>query len=227
MLVAENIRKEYPTPDGPLVVLDGIRLTLEPGQSVAIVGPSGSGKSTLLNILGGLDHPTAGRVLLDQVDYATLAEPELARLRNRKIGFLFQEHHLLPQCTALENVLVPLLAFGRPCRADICRAAELLTRVGLGERLNHFPSELSGGERQRTALVRALISSPRLLLADEPTGNLDAATACQIIDLMLELHREVNNILVVVSHSGSVAARMERIFRLTTGSLVLEAMPKD
>lgn len=219
MLVAEDIRKEYPTPAGPLVVLSGVSLRLEAGQSAAIVGPSGSGKSTLLNILGALDRPTAGRVLLDGDDYASFGDRELSFLRNRKIGFLFQEHHLLPQCTVIENVLVPLLAFGRVAPQDVVRAKELLQRAGLGDRLSHYPGELSGGERQRAALVRALIGRPRLILADEPTGNLDAPTAAQVIDLMLDLHRELSGILVVVTHSPMVASRMQQVFRLQNGTL--------
>lgn len=226
MLIVEHVTKEYPTPAGPLRVLEDLNFAIAPGQSVAIVGPSGSGKSTLLNILGALDRPTSGRVLLDSQDYSTLDELGLARLRNQQIGFLFQEHHLLPQCTVIENVLVPLLAFGRVRQADVAWAKELLGRVGLGDRLSHYPGELSGGERQRTALVRALILRPQLILADEPTGNLDAATARQIVDLLLELHRELRGILVVVTHSHMVAERMGRIWRLQNGKLSEEVCGK-
>lgn len=226
MLIVEHVTKEYPTPAGPLRVLEDLNFAIAPGQSVAIVGPSGSGKSTLLNILGALDRPTSGRVLLDSQDYSTLDELGLARLRNQQIGFLFQEHHLLPQCTVIENVLVPLLAFGRVRQADVAWAKELLGRVGLGDRLSHYPGELSGGERQRTALVRALILRPQLILADEPTGNLDAATARQIVDLLLELHRELRGILVVVTHSQMVAERMGQIWRLQNGKLSEEVCGK-
>ncbi len=220
MLVAEHISKSYPTPSGPLVVLEDVHLTLEPGQSVAIMGPSGSGKSTLLNILGALDQPTSGRVCLDGIDYALLGDGGLAKLRNQQLGFLFQEHHLLPQCTVLENVLIPFLAFGRASSADIARAKALLERVGLADRMNHFPGELSGGERQRAALVRALVVRPKVLLADEPTGNLDAKSASQVVRLMLDLQRELGSILVVVTHSPYVAGCMGQIFELHSGTLV-------
>jgi lipoprotein-releasing system ATP-binding protein len=220
MLVAEHIQKSYPTPTGPLSVLTDVNFTVYPGESVAILGPSGSGKSTLLNILGALDRPTAGRVLLDGVDYSNLDERGLARLRNQKVGFLFQDHHLLPQCTVLENVLVPRLAFGRPGKVEVARAEELLEQVGLAKRRDHLPSELSGGERQRVALVRALLSRPRVLLADEPTGNLDADTANQVVSLMLDLQKEYDNILILVTHSQEVAERMQRRFRLVKGTLV-------
>jgi lipoprotein-releasing system ATP-binding protein len=227
VLLAEHIYKSYPTPSGPLVVLEDVNLTLEPGQSVAIMGPSGSGKSTLLNILGALDRPTSGRVILDGQDYALLGDNQLARLRNQHLGFLFQDHHLLPQCTVLENVLIPLLAFGRPSRADVARAKALLQRVGLAERIDYFPGELSGGERQRVALVRALIGRPKLLLADEPTGNLDAENAAQVIELMLELQKEFGSILVVVTHSPYVAEKMQYVLELIKRTLVRRPMRQE
>ncbi|MCS7237253.1 MAG: ABC transporter ATP-binding protein [Thermoguttaceae bacterium] len=219
MLVVEHLSKHYASPAGPLVVLSDVNLTVQPGQSVAIMGPSGSGKSTLLNLIGALDRPTGGRVQLDGQDYSLLPEGDLARLRNQRIGFLFQDHHLLPQCTVLENVLVPFLAFGRPTAHDLKRAEELLSAVGLAARMDHLPGELSGGERQRAALVRAMVTQPRMLLADEPTGNLDADTAEQIVQLMLELHRQSQNLLIVVTHSPGVASKMDVVFQLSKGIL--------
>ncbi|MEQ8849697.1 ABC transporter ATP-binding protein [Botrimarina sp.] len=215
-----DLSKGYPTPAAPLEVLKGVDLSLSRGESLAVVGPSGSGKSTLLSILGALDEPTSGAVRIDGVDPFTLDERALARFRAEKIGFVFQEHYLLPQCSVLENVLVPLLADGQATGADADRARELLGRVGLGERLTHRPAELSGGERQRAAVARALIRGPLLVLADEPTGNLDASTADAIADLLLELQREANTILVAVTHSAEFAARMGRQTRLVEGRLV-------
>jgi predicted ABC-type transport system involved in lysophospholipase L1 biosynthesis ATPase subunit len=203
-------------------VLRGVDLQLVPGESLAIVGPSGSGKSTLLNLLGGLDHPTSGRVTLEGADLAAMKADELARLRNRRIGFVFQLHHLLPQCTALENVLVPTLvdtsAEERRGRAE--RARLLLTQVGLGERLSHRPGQLSGGECQRVAVVRALINEPTLLLADEPTGSLDGGSAQQLGDLLAQLNDEHGVTLVVVTHSMELARRMGRVLELRDGRLV-------
>ena len=227
MLVAEDVCKSYSTPSGPLVVLEDVNLVVKPGQSVAIMGPSGSGKSTLLNILGALDRPTSGRVSLEGVDYAHLDDRGLAKLRNQQLGFLFQEHHLLPQCTVLENVLIPFLAFGRPSPADVARAKALLERVGLADRMNHFPGELSGGERQRAALVRALVVRPKVLLADEPTGNLDAESASQVVRLMLDLQKELGSILVVVTHSPYVAGCMGQVFELRMGTLVQKEIRSD
>jgi len=177
------------------------------------MGPSGSGKSTLLNILGTLEPPSRGRVTLSGRDPFALAEPELAAFRNREVGFVFQDHHLLPQCSVLENVLVPTLVAGPGPHES--RARELLARVGLGERLEHRPAELSGGERQRTALARALVLAPHLLLCDEPTGNLDAASAAAVADLLLELHARDGAILVLVTHSAALAARFPDRRRLT------------
>jgi lipoprotein-releasing system ATP-binding protein len=204
-LQVEHLDKDYPTRSGPLSVLRGVELTLRPGQALAIMGPSGSGKSTLLHILGTLDEPTRGKVRLQDTDPFTLPERDLARFRNQKIGFVFQDHHLLPQCSVLENVLVPtLVAQEDPARIRE-RALDLLRRVGLSERLEHHPAELSGGERQRVAVARALVHQPALLLADEPTGNLDRRTARAVGQLLLDLHQQENNILVVVTHSPELA----------------------
>src|SRR3954452_18731434 len=200
-----DLRKEYPTPAEPLLVLRGVSFQLARGESLAIVGPSGSGKSTLLNILGTLDRPTAGLVANDGTDPFALSAAALARFRSGHIGFVFQDHHLLPQLTAAENVLIPKLAAGRVSRADGDRAADLLRRVGLGERTTHLPAELSGGERQRVAIARALINGPSLLLCDEPTGNLDARTSGVIADLLFTLAAESNAVLVAVTHSRDLA----------------------
>ncbi|MGQ9576022.1 MAG: ABC transporter ATP-binding protein [Thermoguttaceae bacterium] len=216
----ENVTKQFPTRAEPLVVLRGISLELASGQNVAIMGPSGSGKSTLLNILGTLEPPTAGRVLLDDVDPTSLDEPSLAALRNRKIGFVFQDHHLLPQCTVLENVLLPTIAAGPTRPEAIQRARDLLERVGLADRLDHRPAELSGGERQRAALARALINRPVLLLADEPTGNLDRGHAARVGQLLLEMQKLEASMLVVVTHSPQLASLMERRLELVDGRLI-------
>jgi lipoprotein-releasing system ATP-binding protein len=218
-LLADNLAKQFSTRAEPLVVLRGITLELKAGENLAIVGPSGSGKSTLLSILGALDAPTSGRVVLDGQDPARLDEPALATFRNQKIGFVFQDHHLLPQCSALENVLLPTIPHGPARRETIQRAEELLKRVGLGDRLDHRPAELSGGERQRVALARALINRPLLLLADEPTGNLDRTTAERIGDLMLELQQQEQMMLITVTHSRRLAAQMNRQLELDEGVL--------
>jgi lipoprotein-releasing system ATP-binding protein len=220
-LVVENVVKEYPTPAEPLRVLSGVSFSLERGENVAILGPSGSGKSTLLSILGTLEPPTSGTVRLAGMDPFGLNEFELAAFRRDNIGFVFQEHHLLPQCTVLENVLVPFLADGSATEADQRRVTDLLGRVGLAERLTHRPAELSGGERQRVAIARALVRGPTLLLADEPTGNLDRTTAHAIANLLLELQGERNAILVVVTHSEAVAAALQRRMEIDSGKLVM------
>ena len=205
-LVVENVSKQYPTRGEPLVVLRDVSLELAAGENAAIVGPSGSGKSTLLSIIGTLERPTAGRVLLDDQDPSQLDEPRLAAFRNRRIGFVFQDHYLLPQCSVLENVLVPTVADGRTTAAAVDRARMLLDRVGLAARLDHRPAELSGGERQRAAIARALINQPDLLLADEPTGNLDRSTALKVGELLLELQAQEKMMLLVVTHSDRLAA---------------------
>lgn len=206
--------------DAP-VVLQGVSLSLEAGEALAIVGSSGAGKSTLLNIIGGLDRPTSGRVVLDGRDLAELDADELAGVRNRELGFIFQSHHLLPQCTALENVLVPtlVLADASARAAAPERAKSLLQRVGLGQRIDHRPGQLSGGERQRVAVVRALINQPKLLLADEPTGSLDSVAAGDLGTLLLELNTEQEVALIVVTHSEELAARMGSVARIEDGRL--------
>ncbi len=226
----DKLRKSYPTPTAPLVVLDGVDLALDSGEAVAITGPSGSGKSTLLHILGTIDTPTEGDITLDGDDPFSLAEAELARFRNLRVGFVFQDHYLLPQCTVLENVLVPTFA-SRSRDGDgagvgdgqaEARAAELLARVGLTERVDHRPSELSGGERQRAAIARALIQRPGLLLCDEPTGNLDLRNARTMGDLLLELQENLGCTLVAVTHSVELAERFQRRFTLSGGQLAEE-----
>jgi len=218
MLNATSISKHYSTRAGELVVLRDVSLTLEPGQSAAILGPSGSGKSTLLNILGTLEPPTTGRVRLGDCDPFALAARDLARFRNRHIGFVFQDHHLLPQCSVLENVLLPTLA-GTPAPAAADRAQRLLAQVGLADRLDHRPAELSGGEKQRAALARALVNRPTLVLADEPTGNLDSATTNTVGALLARLPRDEQVILIVVTHSPMLAARFDCRYELTDGGL--------
>ena len=220
ILELTDVTKRYPSPggDGP-AILDGLSMSVKAGESVAIVGPSGSGKSTLLNIIGALDTPTAGRVAFGGRDLSGLDESELAALRRDRIGFVFQLHHLLPQCTALENVLVPILARRRAGYDDRTRAAGLLERVGLGARMEHRPGTLSGGERQRVAVARALINAPKLLLADEPTGSLDRASSDSLADLLVELNREQGVTLVVVTHAGGLAKRMGTVLSLDNGKL--------
>jgi lipoprotein-releasing system ATP-binding protein len=218
-LQVDNLGKNYPTPSGPLSVLRGVTFELEAGEALAVMGPSGSGKSTLLHILGTLDRPTSGTVKLDGQDPFLLPEPALADFRNRQIGFVFQDHHLLPQCTVLENVLVPTLA-GKHDRAAADKwARQLLERVGLSARLDHVPAELSGGERQRVAVARALIDRPKLLLADEPTGNLDRRTARAVGELLVELHRQERTTLVVVTHSAELAGLLPRQLEMADGTL--------
>jgi lipoprotein-releasing system ATP-binding protein len=219
-LVVDNIAKEYPTPGEPLRVLCGVSFALNRGENLAILGPSGSGKSTLLSILGTLEPPSGGSVRLAGQDPFALEERALAAFRSRQVGFVFQDHHLLPQCTVLENVLIPFLADGAATAADSERARSLLQRVGLTERLTYRPAELSGGERQRVAIARALVREPTLLLADEPTGNLDRTTAQSITQLLLELQAERSTILVVVTHSAALAAALQRRMELDAGRLV-------
>jgi lipoprotein-releasing system ATP-binding protein len=218
-LVVNGITKEFPTRGEPLVVLRECSLELAAGQNAAIVGPSGSGKSTLLHILGTLDTPTSGSVKLHGEDPFTLVERELAHFRNRNIGFVFQDHHLLPQLTVLENVLVPALAEGAPAKDLVERARELLGRVGLAERAEHRPAELSGGERQRAGVARALLLRPKLVLADEPTGNLDRKNATAIGQLLIDMQRQEGTMLLVVTHSPELAQRCERRFEIDDGHL--------
>ncbi|HEX3047455.1 MAG TPA: ABC transporter ATP-binding protein [Bacillota bacterium] len=224
LLLLENISKTYSTPDGTLAnpVFQEINLGLAPGESLAVVGPSGSGKSTLLNIIGTLDRPTSGTVKIDGQEVSVLSEPELALIRNRQIGFIFQLHHLLPQLTVLENVLLPTLPFSKiplAVKDSVEWARHLLERVELTPRTNYFPGQLSGGERQRAAVVRALINRPALLLADEPTGSLDYDSAVNLVELLLELNREENIALVMVTHSLELAGGMGKTLRLAGGKL--------
>ncbi len=223
MLSASNISKVYPTPRGDLPILRNVSLELARGDAVAVMGPSGSGKSTLLYILGALDTPTSGTVSLDGQNPFSLNERDQAAFRNRHIGFVFQDHSLLPQCSVLENVLAPTLvapASERDAKSDEQRARELLAQVGLGERLEHRPGELSGGEKQRAAIARALIREPLLLLCDEPTGNLDRASAENVASLLLELDQRRRTILVVVTHSAALAERFPVRYEMVEGSLL-------
>ncbi len=221
MLIADRVSKSYRTPRGDLPILDGVSLSLARGAAVAIMGPSGSGKSTLLYILGALDPPSSGTVTLDGHDPYTLGEREQAAFRNERIGFVFQDHSLLPQCSVLENVLAPTFVAPRAeSGTDAARARALLAEVGLADRLEHRPAELSGGEKQRAALARALIRRPELLLCDEPTGNLDRAAADSVAELLLKLHAAQNTILVVVTHSAALAERFPVRYEMDGGTLV-------
>jgi lipoprotein-releasing system ATP-binding protein len=218
-LTLEGVTKQYDTPRGVLSILLEVSFSLPPGGSLCVTGPSGSGKSTLLHVAGTLEPPSAGHVKLGGCDPYRLGEAELAAFRNREVGFVFQDHYLLPQCSLLENVLAPALVSKGGAAAHEAHARELLARVGLGERLDHRPAELSGGERQRAAIARALVLRPRLLLCDEPTGNLDAASAGQVGDLLLELHARERNVLLLVTHSAALAERFPDRRRLAEGRL--------
>jgi lipoprotein-releasing system ATP-binding protein len=219
-LELSDLTRDFPTRGEPLQVLKGVNLQVSAGETLAIVGPSGCGKSTLLHILGTLDIPTSGTMILDGTDPFQLDEQSLARFRNQNIGFIFQDHHLLPQLSVLENVLIPAIANGRPDTDCVERAHQLIERVGLSDRIEHRPAELSGGERERVAVARSLIHQPTLLLADEPTGNLDQANARQVGSLLLEMHEQEEMMLVVVTHSLELAAMLDRQYRLDDGKLV-------
>ncbi len=219
-LNVQHVAKSFPTAGDPLEVLTDVSLELCGGDSLAIVGPSGSGKSTLLQILGTLDHPDSGCVLINDTDPFSLDQTQLAAFRNAQIGFVFQDHHLLPQLTVIENVLVPSLAGGRPSGEQLSRATELLDSVGLGDRVGHLPGELSGGERERVAIARALLMQPSLILADEPTGNLDRRTAESVTELLLRLQQASGAILITVTHSDSLSAAMQQRRELVDGKLV-------
>ncbi|MEZ5400569.1 MAG: ABC transporter ATP-binding protein [Bryobacteraceae bacterium] len=221
MLELIDVSKNYETVAGPLRILESASLRAGAGDSISIMGPSGSGKSTLLSILGVLEPPSSGTVTLDGQNPFSLPEAEQAAFRNRSVGFVFQDHCLLPQCTVLENVIVPTLAAaGGANHAEAeARARKLLDRVGLGGRLTHLPSQLSGGEKQRVAIARALIREPKLLLCDEPTGNLDRASSDSAADLLFGIHREQRVILIIVTHSEALAAKAARQYELTAGRL--------
>jgi lipoprotein-releasing system ATP-binding protein len=222
MLNVTHVSKSYPTPRGPLPILTDVSLTLERGDAVAIMGPSGSGKSTLLYILGALERPSAGTVTVDGIDPFTLSEADQAAFRNTHVGFVFQDHSLLPQCSVLENVLTPTLVAPpaeKGASEDDARARRILQQVGLAERLDHRPGELSGGEKQRAAVARALIRNPGLLLCDEPTGNLDRVAADAVAALLLDLHAARNTTLIVVTHSAALAERFPVRYEMADGRL--------
>ncbi len=221
-LQLSGVSKSFRTGSNTVEVLRDISLELKCGESIAVMGPSGSGKSTLLHLIGTLDSPSSGSILIDGQNPFALSEPELARFRNRRIGFVFQDHHLLPQYSLLENVLIPTAAFPGNNENAGTRATELLQRVGLSHRLHHLPAELSGGERQRAAIARALILQPAILLCDEPTGNLDRSTANSVADLLLDLHRKEENMLIAVTHSTEFADRFSLRFELNEGRLQRE-----
>jgi lipoprotein-releasing system ATP-binding protein len=223
VLTAKSVSKSYATPRGDLPILKDVSLTLDRGDAIAIMGPSGSGKSTLLYILGALDPPTSGSVTIDGQDPFALSESRQAAFRNKRIGFVFQDHSLLPQCSVLENVLTPTLVAPpdeRDASKDESRARELLQQVGLGDRLEHRPGELSGGEKQRAAIARALIRDPQVLLCDEPTGNLDRASAEVVASLLLDMHARRQTVLVVVTHSVALAERFPKRYEMSGGTLV-------
>jgi lipoprotein-releasing system ATP-binding protein len=220
VLEVDGITKTYPSRSGGVAVLADVTLALESGGRLAVMGPSGSGKSTLLSVIGGLEPPTTGTVRLDGENPHAASVSDRALFRNRRVGFVFQDHHLLAGCSALDNVVLPALATGRVSPARIARATRLLERVGLAHRARHRPGELSGGERQRVAVARALIMDPRLVLADEPTGQLDSQAATSITDLLIELVSETGGMLLVVTHSEAVATRVGSVRRLVDGRLV-------
>ena len=220
ILACEAVCKNYYDGQLNVQVLDNLTLQVDKGQSIGIVGASGSGKSTLLHILGGLDKPTSGRVSLMGQDLSQLSQKQLSGLRNRHIGFVYQFHHLLPEFSALENVMMPLLIGKRPKEQARERALLMLEKVGLKDRVLHRPGELSGGERQRAAIARALVTDPACLLADEPTGNLDRKNALNILDMMMELKQELGTALVVVTHDDEMAARFDRVLNMTDGALL-------
>ena len=222
MLQVSNVTKHYSTPRGPLVVLTDVTFALAPGEAAVVTGPSGSGKSSLLHVLGALDPPSSGTVTLDGRNAFTLPPKAMAEFRNAEVGFVFQDHCLLPQCSVLENVLVPTLVASNGAGGvdDRSRARHLIEQVGLADRVDHRPGELSGGEKQRVAIARALIRQPRLVLCDEPTGNLDQQSASVVASLLLDLHHRQQNILVVVTHSERLAAQFPIRFELTDRKLV-------
>jgi lipoprotein-releasing system ATP-binding protein len=221
MIEVRQLSKTYETPGENIRVLDGLDLSVAAGETASIIGPSGCGKSTLLNLLGALDRPTSGSIKIGDQDISTLTEEQAATFRNHSLGFIFQQQHLLPQLTVLENVLVPRLAgdWQEPAAETEQRARQLLEKVGLGQRLNHLPWQLSGGEKLRTAVARALINRPKLILADEPTGSLDPASTDTVADLLLDLNRDQGVTLIVVTHNADLARRMSKTFELRAGKL--------
>jgi putative ABC transport system ATP-binding protein len=221
MLIAKDLSKEYRSGDNKLAVLRDVSFSIPQGAFVAIVGPSGSGKTTLLGLLAGLDTPSHGQVILDEADMTAMTEDQRARLRGEKVGFVFQSFQLIATLTAVENVQVPLELRGEKGAGE--RARELLRRVGLGDRLDHFPTQLSGGEQQRVAIARAFANEPRILFADEPTGNLDSETGSRIVELLEALNRESATTIILVTHDHQLAARAQRIIRLSDGRVVSDA----
>lgn len=215
----QDLHKNYHDGTENVEVLKGINFSVERGDRIAIVGPSGSGKSTLLHLLGGLDKPSSGQVLINQTDWQTLTEKERCKLRNQSLGFVYQFHHLLPEFSALENVAMPLLLANEAVLEAQKQAEVILKEVGLAHRLTHRPSQLSGGERQRVAIARALVHNPHCVLADEPTGNLDHATALHVFDLMLRLNQRLNTAIIIVTHDNELASRMDKILTIQDGCL--------
>ena len=219
VLLCEKLSRVYVDGDREVRVLDGVELALQPGEKVAIVGASGSGKSTLLNLLGGLDHPSSGRVVMDGDELSSLTERKLCQLRNEKLGFVYQFHHLLAEFSAEENVAMPALVRGTSPSQSLYKARMLLEKVGMTRRMAHKPAELSGGERQRAAIARAVINEPRCICADEPTGNLDKGTANQVVQVLLRLNQEFGTSLIVVTHDMEVAKKMDTIYTIENGHL--------
>ena len=220
ILNSSNVRKSYHDGTSEVNVLRGVNLTISKSDRIAIIGPSGSGKSTLLHLFGGLDTPSSGELLINNQNWQALNEKKRCQLRNQKLGFIYQFHHLLPEFTALENVAMPLLLAGIDTVHAQQQAMDMLEQVGLKARVKHKPSQLSGGERQRVAIARALVHKPQCVLADEPTGNLDQSTATKVFDIMLELNKQMNTALVIVTHDLQIAQRMDRVLMLQEGILV-------
>jgi putative ABC transport system ATP-binding protein len=223
MIRVNQVSMALPAAGRPVMILDGITFSIPAKQTVVIIGPSGSGKSTLLGLMAGLDRPTAGSIELDGTDITTLSESRMARFRREKVGYIFQSFHLIPTLTALENVAIPLELSGESKASE--RAAELLEAVGLSDRMEHYPVQLSGGEQQRVAIARAFACRPPILLADEPTGNLDSTTGAQVIELLLSLHRDHSTTMVFVTHDSTLATSMQRVISLRDGRLESDSMP--